>query len=1433
MKNTSTRFISLLLCLAFALSLLPGIPAAVAARTPWAELSSYHIPANTPTDLTARLEYAQLGDDVHFVTVSNAEGGAEYARQEVQFASGVANLTFEALTLPTGSYWISLGDGTLLGMFDASEPDVARMYWMKAGDAWGDGANAVIDEQAGTISLACDLSSGNVDLANFMFAYGALGGKLLINGQEPVQSEIYYHYAYHDFSNSNSAQITVISPDKTATKSYELTLVANGTNALRYNTDYVSRVWLPGYEDEPFPNVLYPEEDFALGLALTDFYNRDPATWRYEDEYASDPYASLLISCTILFEGETRELDQFPTEVVESGFELDIGELSLGQYTVMAEVRICLEDEMENTYIFGDQYELLDFTVSERTTPPELNSEARMHWFFMSSSQYYFGGASINESLGTLSYYNVPYAVDLTALVPSFEVSSGATVEVDGVAQVSGETVQNFVSPVVYTVTSEDQSTVKTYTATVYRSAPSTAALMSKLEFTGLPPECELAFDRLTNAYTLYVPEDCAGLSAAVPQITVSNFATVSPSSGAPLDLSGAFDTPLAFTVTAQDGVTQTVYMLSVRNKQAGSNLQGTVYTYENGVQSPVAGRKVYLKDLYWESTYWQTNYMYPLSYTTTDAQGSYSFSEVESLSYTSLYVTTEPQSGEYSTQRVGKILHEPGFRYIAESMSSMSIFLRVFKSVSLGQPNNLEYILGDVTITGKIIDNISTLGIGDAKVAYHEAVVYTQQDGTFRMPGIAYNTISSNSRYDTMDVTRYKYRPGVFYPTGNSDMAQNYTSLKQSATLNMNPTALARLDSDDPFYSTMLNSLSATPSPVGRFKPIQISVRYYSEEDLTDALIRVRVPEGVFLVDGSCANPLALITDQQLTLRGDIRGNRQYSLVFWAYASYDYPGESFTVTADALTNTGALIGTIGTADVRLIGLKLYLPGEVTTDGEDSAPFNIYGDFSNVQGGKIAITVEGPDGEPRAVSRDLSGLTAAGYWFKAYDVAILGAGAEEAIYTFRASLLDENGAELDSAYALLTVTPDAVSITDIALSCAAGTSFAPDPVSNSSYVARSLTVGMQLQVPAFTLKTTVSHDPTKVTAASYVLTTSHGSFTVPARWDGNAYVGEFSGYTGSGVATVTLMLTREQLPVSFTVAQLSLLIDPSGYVFDQETGERVKGATATLEVKDGSSWVLWNAHDYAQHNPQITDEEGRYGWFVPEGEYRVLVRAEGYEPYSTEADPAYGIINVLPPRDDVYIGLVRVAAPEPVITSLTVTTPTITETLAAYLNITAAGDRLSGETLTAYLMADGALLYPTALTLSNGVWKGRMHILSAPSHETNSKIVVAVGDGAPQGDCPLTILRYDPAQLWAPTARPDTQSGKIVIAFSERIAPRAGGYTATIGGVSCALEQTGDRAVTLNKSYADVASGTKIVVGGVKYPDMFPSYSFTFTVTIP
>lgn len=108
-------------------------------------------------------------------------------------------------------------------------------------------------------------------------------------------------------------------------------------------------------------------------------------------------------------------------------------------------------------------------------------------------------------------------------------------------------------------------------------------------------------------------------------------------------------------------------------------------------------------------------------------------------------------------------------------------------------------------------------------------------------------------------------------------------------------------------------------------------------------------------------------------------------------------------------------------------------------------------------------------------------------------------------------------------------------------------------------------------------------------------------------------------------------------------------IDPSGYVYEGVSSNRLEGVTATCYYKEtledmyGDQYEVvdvWDASAYAQENPLFTDENGMYRWDVPEGLWQVKFEKEGY--VTTYSD----WLPVPPPQLEVNIAMTQNAQPE-------------------------------------------------------------------------------------------------------------------------------------------------------------------------------------------
>ncbi|MDD3006937.1 MAG: hypothetical protein PHX30_05175 [Candidatus Pacebacteria bacterium] len=62
------------------------------------------------------------------------------------------------------------------------------------------------------------------------------------------------------------------------------------------------------------------------------------------------------------------------------------------------------------------------------------------------------------------------------------------------------------------------------------------------------------------------------------------------------------------------------------------------------------------------------------------------------------------------------------------------------------------------------------------------------------------------------------------------------------------------------------------------------------------------------------------------------------------------------------------------------------------------------------------------------------------------------------------------------------------------------------------------------------------------------------------------------------------------------------------------TQSSVSGAEIQIFRKNRDNiWEIWNAKEYNQENPFLTDESGRYSYFLPNGEYEIGVKKNGFD----------------------------------------------------------------------------------------------------------------------------------------------------------------------------------------------------------------------------
>lgn len=150
----------------------------------------------------------------------------------------------------------------------------------------------------------------------------------------------------------------------------------------------------------------------------------------------------------------------------------------------------------------------------------------------------------------------VALATDITSLVSTFALSSGATANVGATTQVSGTTANDFTNGVTYTVTGEDGTTMQDWVVAV-AIEPNTEADILNFSFaeeTGVA-----SIDNVNHTIDVEVATGSI-LTTLTPTITISDNASVSPDSQVVQD----FSNPVIYTVTAQDLITIQDWIVTV-----------------------------------------------------------------------------------------------------------------------------------------------------------------------------------------------------------------------------------------------------------------------------------------------------------------------------------------------------------------------------------------------------------------------------------------------------------------------------------------------------------------------------------------------------------------------------------------------------------------------------------------------------------------------------------------------------------------------------------------------------------------------------------------------------------------------------------------------------------------------------------------------------
>ncbi|MEO9804813.1 MAG: FG-GAP-like repeat-containing protein [Reichenbachiella sp.] len=185
--------------------------------------------------------------------------------------------------------------------------------------------------------------------------------------------------------------------------------------------------------------------------------------------------------------------------------------------------------------------------------------------------------AAVIDSDNHTIVVEVEYTPDVSALIPTFTLSSGATAKVSSTTQVSGTTANDFSDPVIYTVTAEDNTTAQDWAITV-TLAPNTETDMTSFGLSGHSGTSVL--DASAHTVGLEVPFG-TDVSSLVATFVLSSGATAHVNSVAQVsDVTfNDFTSPVVYNIIAEDGATAQDWTVTVTIKPPGVETDITAFS--------------------------------------------------------------------------------------------------------------------------------------------------------------------------------------------------------------------------------------------------------------------------------------------------------------------------------------------------------------------------------------------------------------------------------------------------------------------------------------------------------------------------------------------------------------------------------------------------------------------------------------------------------------------------------------------------------------------------------------------------------------------------------------------------------------------------------------------------------------------------------------
>ena len=264
------------------------------------------------------------------------------------------------------------------------------------------------------------------------------------------------------------------------------------------------------------------------------------------------------------------------------------------------------------------------------------------------------------------------------------------------------------------------------------------------------------------------------------------------------------------------------------------------------------------------------------------------------------------------------------------------------------------------------------------------------------------------------------------------------------------------------------------------------------------------------------------------------------------------------------------------------------------------------------------------------------------------------------------------------------------------------------------------------------------------------------------------------------------------------------VMDPSGIVYEAVESNTLSGVTATVyyaDNSDGTNAVVWDAENYEQINPQITDNSGVFAWDVPNGWWQVRFEKDGYEAAQTEW------MQVPPPRMGLKVPMK--STENPVVSSV--------GAYPDYIEVI----------FSQYMDTEKEIILPEGMT---GMWQSVdsgyskvLHITKAGGFQKGSKVSFTL-DGA-QNYTGKALASYNSGELTV-SARP----AEIVLNYESIILAKAG----TEKGISVRVKDSEGNymeGVTVEAELGNTLTAT--LISGSEVTDADGKVVFTANALLP